>query len=221
MNVKLTLMAIATTSLTAHAATIVTSEGPANNQAGPNFGQSITVNIGADTPDGSIPGTVYLQELSFRQTNSTTGINTTDTAWIHVYDAFTVDGTSSPTAIGNLITVSSTTVNFTTTGAGDLLTWSFTGDAADAILKGTEYYYVLATDQNAATVGNSSNLTTQGFRLTTGDPYSGGQTLRANGSNADWDNEFVLTTITDPVPEPSSSALLGLGAFALIFRRRK
>lgn len=216
---KYTLAALAATTLAANAATITTAFGPANNQAGPMFGQGITVNVGADTADGSIPSTVYLNELSFRQTNSTTGINTTDTAYIHVYDAFAVDGDATPSIIGSLVAVSSTTVDFSTTGAGVLLTWSF--DGTDAITKGTGYHYVLATNTSAATVGDSSNLTTQGFRLTTGDPYAGGQAFRANGTTSDWDNEFTLKTSTEAVPEPSSTALLGLGGLVLIFRRRK
>lgn len=203
----------------AGAATVTTSFGPANNQAGPMFGQSITVNVGADTPDGTIPTSVYVTELSFTQTNSATGINTTDVAYIHVYDAFSVDGDNTPSAIGNLITVSTSTVDFSTTGAGSALTWSFAGTTA--LDKGTEYFYVLATDTTAATVGDSANLTTQGLRLTTGDPYSGGRAFRANGTTSDWDNEFTLKTSTTIVPEPSSTALLGLGGLALLMRRRK
>ncbi|MGJ8656005.1 MAG: PEP-CTERM sorting domain-containing protein [Akkermansiaceae bacterium] len=41
-----------------------------------------------------------------------------------------------------------------------------------------------------------------------------------NANGAQWDpNNFVLTVT--PVPEPSSTALLGLGGLALIMRRRK
>jgi len=221
MKLTYSIAAIAATTLAAHAATVTTSFGPANNQAGPMFGQSITVNVGADTPDGSIPATVYLRTLTFKQTNSTTGINTTDTAYIHVYDAFAVDGSATPSTIGNLVAVSSGTVDFTTTGAGDLLTWTFDGGAGDAIQKGSQYYYVLATNTTAATVGDSSNLTTQGFRLSTGNQYTGGQAFRANGTTSDWDNEFTLETSTAIVPEPTSAALLGLGGLALILRRRK
>lgn len=203
----------------ASAATVTTSFGPANNQAGPMFGQSITVNVDSDLPDGSIPASVYVTELTLKQTGSATGINDTDVAYIHIYDAFAVDGSLSPTTIGNLITVSSSTVDFSTTGANSVLTWSFAGDTA--IDKGTEYFYVLATNTTAATVGDSANLTTQGLRLTTGDPYSGGRAFRGNGTTSDWDAEFTLKTSTTVVPEPSSTALLGLGGLALIMRRRK
>ncbi len=223
MKIPYTIAAIAATKLTASAATINTSYSTVtgaddNNQAGPMFGQSLTVNVGADTADGSIPGTVYLLEVSFQSSSSGVGLGSGD-AYIHVYNAFAVDGTASPTTIGNLVAVSNSTVDLSSTGANAQMTWTF--DGSDAIAKGASYAYVLATNTTAATVGDSSNLTTSAFELDTGTPYTGGQAFRANGTTTDWDNAFELKTSTAPIPEPSSAALFGFGGFALILRRRK
>lgn len=162
MKIITTLAALAATSMAASAATIVTSYGTVSgaddaNQAGPMFGQGITVTIGADTPLANIPAIVNLQSLSFQRTNTTTGIGTSTAAYIHVYDAFVVDGDNTPSAIGNLVAVSTNTVDFTASTPLQTLTWNF---ASNPILSTATYHYVLATNTTAATVANSSNLTT-------------------------------------------------------------
>jgi len=216
--------AFAASSVVASAATVITSYGTVSgiddgNQAGPMFGQGITVNVGADTADASIPGTVFLQSLSFQTTSSTTGLGTSTAAYIHVYDAFAVDGDNTPSAIGNLIAVSSNTVDLAGSASLETLTWNFSG--SDAIAKGSQYHYILANDTNAATVLDSSNLTTHAFELNVGNPYTGGQAYRANGTTTDWDMEFQLITDTDSIPEPSSTLLVGLGAIGMMLRRRR
>lgn len=190
-----------------------------NNQAGPMFGQSITVNVGADTADGSIPSTVYLQEISFQQTSSGTGASS-GVAYIHVYDAFAVDGDDTPSTIGNLVAVSTTTVDLSIVAANAQMTWSFLGN--DAIDKSSSYAYVLASNTTAATTSDSSNLLTTGFELDTGNPYTGGQAYRANGTTSDWDMAFELRTSAVAVPEPGTFALLaGLAGICFIALRRR
>lgn len=221
MTLKCTLAALAATSVAASAATVTTSystvSGPDdNNQAGPMWGQGITVNVGADTPDGSIPTTVYITELSFQYSSSNSG--GLPGGYIHVYDNFATDGTGAITAIGNLVAVSNETTFGALTG-GEQLTWTFDGTAG--IDKSTTYYYISAIDTTAATVGSNGNLIGAGYELDVGNPYSGGQAYRGNGGQSDWDMAFELKTETVPVPEPSSAALLGLGGLALILRRRK
>lgn len=220
MKKLLPLAILAAGTLSSGAAIIVTSYGTVSgaddaNQAGPMFGQSITATVGADTPVIDIPATVYVQELSFQRTSSTTGIGTSTAAYIHIYDAFAVDGSANPSSIGNLIGVSSSTIDLANSSANQTLTWTFNNVA---ISSAQQYFYVLATNTSAATVGNSSNLTTSAFELNTGNPYTGGQAYRANGTTSDWDMEFRL--VTNTIPEPSTALLGGLGALALLRRRR-
>ena len=225
MKIKHTIAALAATSLAANAAQVITSNGTVSgaddaNQAGPMWGQQITVNIGADTADGSITPTVYIEELSYQYSSSASGGVPGD--FMHVYSGFVTDGTGAITSIGTLIAVSND-ANFGTLAGGDQLTWTFGGDAADAISKSTQYMFVSASDTTAGTVGNGlGNLVGGGYELATTNPYSGGDTLRGNGGTTGWDQDFELKTNTVvAVPEPSSTALLGLGGLALILRRRK
>jgi len=213
------LAALAVAGLSANGATVVTSYSTVtgaddNNQAGPMFGQSITVNVGADTADGSIPATVYLTELSFQYSSSASG-GTLSNAYIHVYDAFAVDGDNTPSTIGNLVAVSTSTVS--SGAANGTLTWTFGGDA---ISKSTAYTYVFASTTTAQTVADSSGLVGAGIELNTGNPYTGGRAFRANGTTTDWDFAFEMKTSTTPVPEPSAALLGGLGLLALLRRRR-
>ncbi len=173
---------------------IVTSYGTVSggddaNQAGPMFGQGITINVGANTNDAAIPNPVSLQQVSFQI--SGTAVGGAAVAYLHVYDDFAVDGTASPTTIGNLIAVSTTTVDFSTASPLDTVTWQFDEDELD---KATVYHYILAIDTTAATVLDSSNLTTASFELNVGNPYDGGDAWRANGTNLDWDMEFEVIT---------------------------
>lgn len=112
--------------------------------------------------------------------------------------------------------VSSTTVDFANSTASQQLTWTFDYLALDS---STTYYYVFANDTTAATVADSSNLTTSGFELNVGNPYTGGQAYQANGTGADWDFEFEA--VTNSIPEPATMGLFAAFGGAVFFVRRK
>tara|TARA_B110000908_G_scaffold167669_1_gene221032 strand:- start:558 stop:1229 length:672 start_codon:yes stop_codon:yes gene_type:complete len=223
MKLKYTIAALAATTLAVNAAQVITSNGTVSgaddaNHAGPMWGQQITVNVGADTADGSITPTVFIEELSYQYSSSASGGVPGD--FMQVYSDFVTDGAGAITSIGTLIAVSND-ANFGVLAGGDQLTWTFGGDALDAISKSTQYMFVSASDAVAATLLSNGNLIGGGYELATTNPYAGGDSLRGNGGNTGWDQDFELKTNTVAVPEPSSTALLGLAGLALILRRRK
>lgn len=196
---------------------IVTSHGTVegsndSNQAGPMFGQGITINVGADINDCDIPQTVFLQEVSFQASSSGFNASTKPVAYLHVYDNFGTDGTTAPSVVGNLIAVSTNALDFSTVSPLDTLTWQFAGNTLD---KSTRYHYVIAVGTTAATAGSSADLNPTAFELQIGNPYLGGQAWAANrfsSAAADWDFEFKVVTsgvdTTAPIVTPPSDVLL-------------
>ena len=125
MKLKYTIAALAATTVAANAAQVITSystvadDGTVNNQAGPMWGQGITVNVGADTADGSITSTVYIEELSYQYSSSNSG--GLPGAFLHVYDGFAIDAGGGITGLGNLVAVSAAATHVPLQVASSLL----------------------------------------------------------------------------------------------------
>jgi hypothetical protein len=119
-----------------------------------------------------------------------------------------------------LLAVSTNALDMSALVGSEQLTWSFGGDAID---KSASLAYIFSTDTVAATVGNSTNLADAmiGAELDTGNPYSGGQAFRGNGTESDWDMAFEVKTSTVAVPEPTSLMLMGMGVIGLVSSRRR
>lgn len=222
---KYTLAALAATTLAANAAVVTTSYGTVTgvrdtNQAGPMWGQSITPDQDA-SPAGP-HGTLYLQNLSFQAADD--GTRQTGTVYLHAYSTFTIDGTGAITSVGGFTAVSTTTVDLAAVGNNGTLSWDFSG--SDAFNAATSYMFIASTQNTEVTIADTSSFVGSTYALDVngadiGYNYAGGQAYRGNGSTSDWDLEFDATWDTVAVPEPSSTALLGLGGLALILRRRK
>jgi hypothetical protein len=99
--------------------------------------------------------------------------------------------------------------------------FAFTG--ADAVTLSANEYYMFALFTGTASTGVSTVQWTRGGATA----FTGGQLFRANSgstgfgalNNAIRDGDFALTVT--PTPEPTSLALLGMGALAGVLLRRR
>jgi len=179
------------------------------------WGQFVTPDTGA-SPAGP-HGTLYLQSFSYQAADD--GTRVTGNVYLHAYTTFTTDGGGAITSLGGFTAASTSTVDLGAIGNNGTLTWNFAGN--DAFDAATSYMFVASTSPSEVTFADTSSLVGSTYALDTGDPYSGGDSLRGNGGNTGWDQHFEANFDTDPVPEPSGVALLGLAGIAMIMRRRK
>jgi hypothetical protein len=136
------------------------------------------------------------------------------------YTTFTTSGTGAIASIGGFTAVSTSTLDLSGVADNGQMTWNFSG--ADAFDAATKYYYMMSTSATEVTIADTSSMVGSNFALDTGTSYTGGESVRANsGLDSGWDQHFEANFDTVAVPEPSSTALLGLGGLALILRRRK
>ena len=215
MKLKYTILALAVTSLAANAATVKIEYGNVNDSSGGSagnmWGQS------AKTPAGP---PVYLNNFSYKAANN--GTRTTGTVFLHAYTTFTTDGAGAITTIDGFAATSTSTIDLGAIVNDGTMTWNFSG--ADAFDAETKYYFLMSTSDTEVTIADTSSMKTAAFALdTTSTSYLGGEAVPANAAlGSNWDQHFEANFNTvSSVPEPSSTALLGLGGLALILRRRK
>jgi len=214
MKLKYTLTALLTTTLAGSAATILVNHGDPTsglhtNHAGPMLGQTITSAATANSID----------DVTFQLRDGTGGDAANGTlAYLHIYQGTTFNtATGAITSYGTFIGVSDNTQNI---GADQTalaaITWNFTNQAVAA---STQYNFIMST----SATGGSGEVGT-GLELVAPGGYADGTALVGNNFHSTglaWDLNFAANFNTDVVPEPSSTALLGLGGLALILRRRK
>jgi hypothetical protein len=222
MKLKYTILALAVTSLAANAATVKIGFGTVTGardagQASPMWGQSATADY-LSTPAGP-HGTVYLNDFSYQAADD--GTRTTGIVFLHAYKTFTTNGDGAIASIAGFAATSTSTIDLGAIGNDETMTWNFSG--ADAFVAETKYYFLMSTSDTEVTIDNTSSMKTAAFALDTTSTYDGGEAVRANAAlGSNWDQHFEANFNTvSSVPEPSSTALLGLGGLALILRRRK
>ena len=122
----------------------------------------------------------------------------------------------------NVISTQTVTGNLAGLSNGDFMTWTL--DNSVALSAGTTYGAIV----NALDTGGTR------FDLAKNTSYNDGRVLYQNyndwtttpvlqglGNNSGRDANFHMDISSTAVPEPTITALLGLGGLALIFRRRK
>lgn len=219
MNLNYTIAALAATTLATNAATVVLDNldfaTPVTTGSQSNYQkQSFTPNVaGIGTSDtvttnSPLPATVFLEGTTFITAPTGTG-STAGQIFLNVY----LGAGNAGVFVGS----SSNSVDLIAAGFNTNVNWSFDNLNLDS---GSEYALVFsttATDDSAATARLTAANNGGGFVST----YAGG-TADDNadgGSPGPFDSRFQVQFNT--VPEPSSTALLGLGGLALLLRRRK
>lgn len=220
MKILTTLACVGASALAVNGAQVIVDNldiaAPITLSAQSNYRvQSFTPNIAgtgaSDTVASNIiPISVFLQSATFERAPG--GTSGAGLIYINVY--------SGPGNGGTFLGSSTNAIDVNNTAFSERLTWNF--DNIVLADSSTEYGLVFSSD---TTDGNDVQA-----RLTAADAGSGSFVNTYDGGTADgndadnsspnnFDAKFAVTYET--IPEPSSTALLGLGGLALLLRRRK
>lgn len=196
-----TAAAVALVAASAQAATIIDTGTPVSGGQG---------DLGADA--GQTFTTGVLGAENFLDTISIFGPASGATATVHGLELWSdTDGDFQTWDIDTLLTTASNTGTLDN-GA----TTTFTFGSTLALADNTVYAFRF-TDGSGNAIGARWGFTNDGDALSDGALFGGGSQPYGGG----YDTAMTITTATAAVPEPSSTALLGLGGLALIMRRRK
>ena len=235
MKLKYTLVALAATTCISQAATVITAAGITGSHLGDTL-----------AGDGSINTTTNLQGITQTGGATSPATWTHSSAWQDDWQATRLAGATNSKLAWTVIDLGSAQTNL-----GELLLWNVSEGTVSGTRGTATFNLYFADTPTVAAPGTSGTPTdydftsggwsqlgaTRNLATATEDGvntvdgtfdissvasarYVGIEILTANGSDAA--NrvglaEVVITT----VPEPSSTALLGLGGLALILRRRK
>lgn len=198
------------------AATELVADDTANAAAAAD--RRITYSISGLTidADGTADDSIFINFLVTTDGQNIQTSGATQSGWLS-------SGGTSMNSNGDQLTIAFESISTTLSGGGSATNLSFDGFSAVswgswaaghvAVVNGVSNAYVDGTtDKTQATSGNSLETVYDTAANT-------GAALDANGS---WRAEgWNFSVSVDTVPEPSSTALLGLGGLALILRRRK
>lgn len=168
-----------------------------------------------DEDTAPLPATIYLTELSLRHSGSQGGTTTEEGDWTNAI--IKVYSSAAPTT-GTFVGDSLATVDMSHSGSERNVTFSFSNLALDP--SETYWFYFANTAGNA-----EPDLIqwTNGRLRVSNDPehtYSSGNLFGSNFGGATTAYDAVFSATFSSVPEPSAALLGGVGALALLRRRR-
>lgn len=217
MKLNYTLAVLAATTLASQAATTII-DTTTNSYSTEDRGRFALTNTGQTFTTGALGVDTNLSSIQLQQprdyTTATAGNSSGDNMTLQIWTD--TDGDHSTWDPGVLLGTSSNAVVFDTALA--ISDFAFTGvTLADATVytiafvsddASADTSLRIAVTKNAASPGASGSYKEGTLFDNANQPFSNG-----------WDSGFSVNT--DSVPEPSSTALLGLGGLALLLRRRK
>lgn len=214
-STRVLLSAIVAAGVAGSASAALLVEQPDTNAAFGNAatGQSFTPNVGitATAPD-TLPAasTTTIDLTSFTLYSGGAGNDLSDTTYLLIYDA-------NPSGTANLVGSSTNSIDTSPAPtAGTAMTWNF----ASLTLNYDDEYFAVMSSSNTGTSAGDIGLSIQVLN-DPANPYTGGSGLIANfGESAGGDAKFTAT-FANPVPEPTSLALIGLGGLLIASRRRR
>lgn len=170
--------------------------------------------------DGTADDSVTISLLVTTEGGNIQTSGTTAAGWLSS-GGTTMDGN------GDQLTIAFDSISANLSGGGSAdtlsfdgfsqISWGSWGAGHVAVVNGVSNAYVDGTTNKTQSVSGNSLVTEFNTAAITGADADAAGTWRAEG----WDFAFTAEVNAVAVPEPSSTALLGLGGLALILRRRK
>lgn len=208
-----TLTALAGTITAASAATTL-STGDISNPTGTDRGnwhyQSASLNDGGFFSSGdALDATVALQSVSFVRYGG--GGTTAGSLFLAVL--------TDATDLGSVVASSQAGIDVAAAAQGDIMTWNFN---SESLSSSTQYFYAFYTDTSGNGSIGAGDTAAVARIWDSKETTITGELRNAPSGGISTSGEAAYISISvDAVPEPSTTALLGLGGLALILRRRK
>lgn len=213
MKLKASIILALAGSITAASAatTLITTDPTTYTDGGTSEGnwhyQSLTLNDAGFTATGDALGaSVTIQSITFAHDTASTA------------DGLYLVAMTDVTDLSTIAAQSTNSVDQTGLAGGALMTWNFSGDTLST---STEYFFAWYQDTGGANGTIDAGDTAATARIAmNASTIAGGLRNAPTGGIASAQDGMMNIQVNN-VPEPSSTALLGLGGLALILRRRK
>lgn len=194
----------------AHGAYVISQPVSATTQGNAGTGQSFTPSAGMVDDPGPSTSTIDLTGFSLWAGNGGSAVAGRDTTYLLIYDA-------NPAGTANLVGSSTNFIDLdpaSNAPLGTELAWTFNNLTLNY---NTTYIAVISSSNTGV---NGINDIGFGFQNNVANPYAGGTALADNFAVQGGSDLKFSATFANPVPEPATALLGGLGLLALLRRRR-